>query len=89
MDKKSPLIVVCGPTASGKTALAEIIRDHFYRHKIIEKAKLTMVDAVDYSRFVDKWDDNIKKAMQILGEDEYDELHVRLVRLKFHSDLGN
>ena len=21
-----------------------------------------MVDAVDYSRFVDKWDDNIKKA---------------------------
>ena len=31
-------------------------------HKIIEKPKLTMVDAVDYQRFVDKWDDNIKKA---------------------------
>ena len=30
--------------------------------KIIEKPKLTMVDAVDYSRFVDHWDDNIKKA---------------------------
>ena len=54
--------IIIGETGTGKTALAEIIRDHFYRHKIIEKAKLTMVDAVDYSRFVDKWDDNIKKA---------------------------
>jgi hypothetical protein len=24
-----------------------------------------------------------------LGEDYYDEMHVRLVRLKFHCDLGN
>ena len=42
--------------------LAEILRDYFYQHKIIEKPKLTMVDAVDYQRFVDKWDDNIRKA---------------------------
>ena len=54
--------VVIGETGTGKTALAEIIRDYFYQHKIIEKPKLTMVDAVDYQRFVDKWDDNIKKA---------------------------
>jgi len=54
--------IVIGETGTGKTALAEIIRDYFYQHKIIEKAKLTIVDAVDYSRFVDKWDDNIKKA---------------------------
>ncbi|MCQ2339891.1 MAG: DNA helicase RecQ [Paludibacteraceae bacterium] len=33
--------------------------------------------------------DNIKIAMKVLGEDDYDELHVRLVRIKFHSDLGN
>ena len=33
--------------------------------------------------------DNIKLAMQNLGEDDYDELHVRLVRIKVHSDLGN
>lgn len=33
--------------------------------------------------------DNIKIAMKELGEDDYDELHVRLVRIKFHSDLGN
>ena len=54
--------IIIGETGTGKTALAEIIRDYFYQHKIIEKPKLTMVDAVDYSRFVDKWDDNVKKA---------------------------
>ena len=55
--------IVIGETGTGKTALAEILRDYFYQHKIIEKPKLTMVDAVDYQRFVDKWDENIKKAM--------------------------
>ena len=54
--------IIIGETGTGKTALAEILRDYFYQNKIIEKPKLTMVDAVDYSRFVDKWDDNIKKA---------------------------
>ena len=54
--------IIIGETGTGKTALAEILRDYFYQNKIIDKAKLTMVDAVDYSRFVDKWDDNIKKA---------------------------
>ena len=54
--------IVIGETGTGKTALAEILRDYFYQNKIIEKPKLTMVDAVDYQRFVDKWDDNIKKA---------------------------
>ena len=54
--------IIIGETGTGKTALAEVIRDYFYQHKIIAKSKLTMVDAVDYSRFVDKWDDNIKKA---------------------------
>ena len=54
--------IIIGETGTGKTALAEIIRDYFYQHKIIDKPKLTMVDAVDYQRFVDKWDDNIKKA---------------------------
>ena len=54
--------IIIGETGTGKTALAEILRDYFYKHKIIEKPKLTMVDAVDYQRFVDKWDDNIRKA---------------------------
>ncbi len=54
--------IIIGETGTGKTALAEILRDYFFQHQIIEKPKLTMVDAVDYSRFVDKWEDNIKKA---------------------------
>ena len=54
--------IVIGETGTGKTTLAEIMRDYFYQNKIIEKAKLTMVDAVDYGRFVDNWDENIKKA---------------------------
>ncbi len=54
--------IIIGETGTGKTALSGIIRDYFFQHKIIEKPKLTMVDAVDYQRFVDKWDENIKKA---------------------------
>jgi SpoVK/Ycf46/Vps4 family AAA+-type ATPase len=54
--------IIIGETGTGKTALAEVIRDYFYQNKIISSPKLTMVDAVDYQRFVDKWDDNVKKA---------------------------
>ena len=54
--------IIIGETGTGKTALAEVIRDYFYQYKIIEKPMLTMVDAVDYQRFVDKWDDNVNKA---------------------------
>ena len=42
-----------------------------------------------YEYFREADDDNIKKAMEVLGEDDYDEMHVRLVRLKFHCELGN
>lgn len=55
-------VIIIGETGTGKTQLAEVMRDYFYQHKIIGKSKLTMVDAVDYQRFVDKWDENIKKA---------------------------
>ena len=54
--------IIIGETGTGKTALAEVIRDYFYQHKIIDKPKLTMVDAVDYQRFVDKWDENVQNA---------------------------
>ena len=42
-----------------------------------------------YEYFKEADNDNIKKAMEELGEDYYDEIHVRLVRIKFHCDLGN
>lgn len=60
--KLSVNAIIIGETGTGKTMLSTIIRDYFYQHKIISKPKLTVVDAVDYQRFVDKWDDNIKKS---------------------------
>ncbi len=54
--------IVIGETGTGKTALGEIFKDFFFQHRIISKSKLTIVDAVDYSRFVDNWEENISKA---------------------------
>jgi SpoVK/Ycf46/Vps4 family AAA+-type ATPase len=54
--------IIIGETGTGKTALAEVLRDYFYQYRIIDKPKLTIVDAVDYQRFVDKWDENVKNA---------------------------
>ena len=54
--------IIIGETGTGKTALAEVIRDYFHQYKIIPKPKLTMVDAVDYQRFVEKWDENVQNA---------------------------
>ncbi len=42
-----------------------------------------------YDYFKQAESDNIRVAMEHLGYDDYDELHVRLVRIQFHSDLGN
>ena len=44
-------------------------------------------DIYDYFRHAEN--DNIRQAMEELGEDDYDEINVRLVRIKFHSELGN
>lgn len=44
-------------------------------------------DIYEYFRHAEN--DNIKQAMETLGEDDYDEINVRLVRVQFHSDLGN
>ena len=54
--------IIIGETGTGKTTLAGIIRDYFYQCQILDSPKLTIVDAVDYQRFVDKWDENIQKA---------------------------
>ena len=34
--------IIIGETGTGKTALAEVLRDYFYQYKIIDKPKLTM-----------------------------------------------
>lgn len=42
-----------------------------------------------YEYFQSAESDNLQAAMDELGEDYYDIIHVRLVRVKFHCDLGN
>lgn len=42
-----------------------------------------------YDYFKSAESDNLQVAMEELGEDYYDVIHVRLVRVKFHCDLGN
>ena len=48
-------------------------------------------DAIEeiFDYFKHAENDNIKLAMQELGEDYYTEIEVRLCRIQFHSDLGN
>lgn len=55
-------MIITGETGTGKTMLAQVICEYYYQHKIISKDLLTMVDAVDYEKFVENWDENIKKA---------------------------
>ncbi len=54
--------IIIGDTGTGKTMLAEVLRDFLFNAHILEKQLVTMVDAVDFQRFVDKWDENIEKA---------------------------
>lgn len=58
---------------------------NYFIREVVEPDELE--DIYDY--FKNAEDDNIKIAMHELGEDYYDELHVRLVRIKFLSELAN
>jgi ATP-dependent DNA helicase RecQ len=44
-------------------------------------------EVFDY--FKEAENDSIEKALEVLGEDEYSEDDIRLMRIKFLSDLGN
>ncbi|NCB07309.1 MAG: hypothetical protein EOM73_04010 [Bacteroidia bacterium] len=42
-----------------------------------------------FEYFRESHDDSIEKALIELGEDEYSEEDIRLMRIKFISDMGN
>ena len=44
-------------------------------------------DIIEY--FQDAETDDIQEALDELGEDEFNELEIRLMRIQFHSDVGN
>lgn len=54
--------IIIGETGTGKTMLAQAIGEFFFQNDIIKTNKVTVVDAVDFDRFVKNWDDNIAKA---------------------------
>lgn len=54
--------IIIGETGTGKTAIPKILCEYLAHEGIIEKPKLKIVDAVDYGRFIEKWDQNIKDA---------------------------
>lgn len=54
--------IIIGETGTGKTMLAQAMGEFFFQNDIIKTNKVTVVDAVDFDRFVKDWDDNIKKA---------------------------
>lgn len=55
-------MIIMGESGTGKTMLAEVIASYFHQHKIIETEKLTVVDAVDFDKFTENWDQNIRDA---------------------------
>ena len=58
---------------------------NYFINEVVEPDKVEEI--YDYFRHAET--DNIKVAMRELGEDDYTEVEVRLVRIKFQNELGN
>lgn len=54
--------ILIGETGTGKTFIPSALTEYLASKGILERAKLKIVDAVDYNRFVEHWDSNIKEA---------------------------
>lgn len=54
--------IIIGETGTGKTAIPYALRDYLNLHGIPGGKKLKVVDAVDYDRFVEHWDSNVRDA---------------------------
>lgn len=54
--------IIIGETGTGKTQIPQTLCDYLALNNILPKAKLKVVDAVDYERFVENWDSNIKNS---------------------------
>lgn len=56
--------IIIGETGTGKTTIPQILSEYLAQHGVLRKSKLKIVDAVDYNRFVEHWDSNIKEARE-------------------------
>ena len=77
-------------TAGGELVKVVVGGDHqLYEVQIAKEVVDPDEEEEIYDYFKNADNDDIKAAMDELGEDYYDIIHVRLVRIKFHCDLGN
>ena len=54
--------IIIGETGTGKTTIPQLMSEYLANEHILKKPKLKVVDAVDYGRFVEKWEANIQDA---------------------------
>lgn len=54
--------LIIGNTGTGKTSLVETLQELFYKNSIITQHSINLVDAVDWSKFCENWEKNIKQA---------------------------
>lgn len=54
--------IIIGETGTGKTTIPQLMSEYLANEHILKKLKLKVVDAVDYGRFVEKWEANIQDA---------------------------
>lgn len=57
----------------------------YYINEVIDEYKQEEI----HQYFLNAETDSIEKALNVLGEDEYSEEEIRLMRIKFLSDIGN
>lgn len=53
--------LIIGETGTGKTLMAQVLKDVFYANYIISSPILRVVDAVDYDKFAEDWEKNINE----------------------------
>ncbi len=54
--------IITGNTGTGKTTMANLLQQLFFGNGIITKAHAMIVDAPDYDKWLEDYDDNIDKA---------------------------
>lgn len=57
----------------------------YFINEVIDEYKQEEI----YNYFLNAETDSIEQALRVLGEDEYSEEEIRLMRIKFISDIGN
>lgn len=54
--------IIVGNTGTGKSLIGGVLQNLFYNNGLIANKNIELVDAVDFDKYMDNFDDNIKKA---------------------------